>query len=268
MPGPLPTWRAALQRVLAWGGLALMALCFVWVQLLPMPRPVAEDGSTAATPDGPVNLVIIDAGHGGHDSGAIRDGVLEKDLTLDVAQRLNQLLRAKGLKTMLTRAADEYVSLANRATAANEQRDCVFVSIHFDEGNRAAASGVNTYYAIRHRGKWPLLPSWLSFVQPVSAEPTNFESQSLAGFVQQALVARTRALDRGTRSEQFYVIANVSHPAVLVEGGFLTNDDDMRKLRTEDYRQQLAAAISDGIMRYREILRERENGMANDEPRA
>lgn len=245
-----------------------MALCFGWVQLLPVRPPVVMGGSAAGNADGPVKLVIIDAGHGGLDSGAIRDGVLEKDLTLDVARRLNQLLRAQGLNTMLTRRADEYVSLAKRATAANEQRDCIFVSIHFDEGNRAAATGVNTYYAMRQRGKWPLLPSWLSFVQPVSAEPENFESQSLAGFVQQALVAGTRAVDRGTRAEQFYVIANVSHPAVLVEGGFLTNDDDMRKLQTEEYRQQLAAAISDGIMHYRGILRERERGRGNDEPRA
>ncbi|MBA2743563.1 MAG: N-acetylmuramoyl-L-alanine amidase, partial [Chthoniobacterales bacterium] len=233
-----------------------MVISFVWIQLLPRQLETDADVGERRRSDGPLSLVVIDAGHGGQDSGAIRDGVLEKDLTLDVAQRLGQVLRANGLKTIFTRPADEYISLAKRAADANEQRDCVFVSIHFDEGTRTAATGVNTYYAMRQRGKWPQLPSWLPFVQQVSAEPANFESQSLAGFVQQALVARTRAVDRGTRSEQFYVIANVSHPAVLVEGGFLTNDDDMKKLRTEDYRQQLAQAIGDGIMHYREIMRQ------------
>jgi N-acetylmuramoyl-L-alanine amidase len=241
--------------MLAWGGLLLMAACFVWVQLLPR-APWNPEEEVAPQDRGGVAMVVIDAGHGGQDSGTTRDGVLEKDLTLDVARRLDQLLRANGFRTLLTRAADEYISLANRATAANAQRNCVFVSIHFDEGSRAAASGVNTYYAARQIAKSPSLPSWLPFVQTVSAEPANLESQSLAGFVQQALVARTQAVDRGTRAEQFYVIANVSHPAVLVEGGFLTNNDDMAKLRNDDYRQQLAVAISEGIMRYRQLSRE------------
>ena len=72
--------------------------------------------------------------------------------------------------------------------------------------------------------------------------------------IQDELVIRTQAFDRGTRAQQFYVIANVYHPAVLVEGGFLTNNDDMAKLASEEYRQQLAVALSDGIMRYREIV--------------
>lgn len=259
---------AIVQRSLAWAGLALMALCFVWVQLLPPLPHFEESGELAPSSDRTFVRVIIDAGHGGQDSGTMRDGVLEKDLTLDVARRLGQLVRAKGLGTMLTRSSDEYVSLANRASAANQQRDCVFVSIHFDEGNRAAATGVNTYYAVHQVTRAPLLPSWLSFVQPVSAGPPNLESESLAGFVQQALVKRTQAVDRGTRSEQFYVIANVRHPAVLVEGGFLTNNDEMAKLRSEDYRQQLAAAICEGIMRYREISAQRAETINDGAPRA
>ncbi|MBA3272835.1 MAG: N-acetylmuramoyl-L-alanine amidase [Chthoniobacterales bacterium] len=254
-------WRPIVACI----GLAVMVVCFVWLQLLP---PGTRGGGGVGKADGPLSLIVIDAGHGGGDSGAVRDGVLEKDLTLDVARRLDQALRAKGLRTMMTRSGDEFVSLANRAASANEQRDCVFVSIHFDEGNRAAATGVNTYYATRQIGKAPLLPSWLPFVQPVSAQESNFDSQSLAGFVQQALVSRTRAVDRGTRSQQFYVIANVRHPAVLVEGGFLTNSDDMAKLRSEEYRQQLALAIGEGIMQYREVARERQATIANDESSA
>lgn len=257
----------ALQRALAWFGLAAMLAAFLLLQVLPRTEHIdsAPGGNTGREP---FSLVVIDAGHGGQDSGTMHDGVLEKDLTLDVARRLEQLLRTNGLRTVLTRSDDHGVSLANRAEVANQQRDCVFVSIHFDEGNRATATGINTYYAT-HQAIGPrLFPSWLPFVQPVSSEPANVDSQSLAGFVQESLVRRTQAFDRGTRSEQFYVIANVRHPAVLVEGGFLTNLDDMNKLRTDAYRQQLAEGINDGIMRYRELAREHANSTQQPEPRA
>lgn len=254
-----------LQRGLAFAGLLLMAACFVWLQLLPPAERTAFTSTARSDRGGPVRLVIIDAGHGGQDSGAIRDGVLEKDLTLDVARRLEQLLRATGLRTVLTRSGDESVSLAERAALANEQRDCVFVSIHFDEGGRAAATGVNTYYAARQAPKSGI-PSWVPFLEAASEAATNPDSQSLAGFVQQALVTRTGAVDRGIRTQQFYVIANVRHPAVLVEGGFLTNQDDLGRLKREDYRQELAAAISDGINEYRSIVRQRGTVAAVQEP--
>jgi N-acetylmuramoyl-L-alanine amidase len=207
-------------------------------------------------PSGPIRRVIIDAGHGGNDSGAIRAGISEKDLTLDVARRLDVLMRANGIETTLTRSADETVSLANRAAIANQQSDSVFVSIHFDEGNRAAATGVQTFYAAQQASRIPSARSWWPFAQKVSIKTENTESQSLAGFIQDSLVAQTQAFNRGTRAQQFYVIANVHHPAVLIEGGFLTNNEDMTKLTSDTYRQQMAAAISDGIMRYRQLATE------------
>lgn len=257
-----------IQRAFATAGLLLMAASFVWLQLLPVPPRRSGSAEGKKQTEGSISLVVIDAGHGGQDSGTMRDGILEKDLTLDVARRLEQLVRARGLHARLTRPTDDYVSLSDRAAAANREQDCVFVSIHFDEGTRAAATGVNTYYAAHQTDRGSSLPSWLGFVQPVSAQSVNFESQSLAGFVQESLVARTRAVNRGTRAEQFYVIANVRHPAVLVEGGFLTNNDDIGKLRTEEYRQQLAAAIADGIMRYREIAGEPPAAAPEEPPRA
>ena len=81
------------------------------------------------------------------------------------------------------------------------------------------------------------------------------KSESLARFIQAALVERTRAVDRGIKSEQFYVIANAEHPAALVEGGFITNKSDVAKLANAEYRQQIATAISDGVHRYREATR-------------
>ena len=251
---------------IAWAGIVLIAASLIWFEFLPRRDRLPESDRRPAIADGPIRRVIIDAGHGGQDSGAIRHGVLEKDLTLDVARKLDQLVRAQGLETILTRTGDETVSLAARAEVANRERDSIFVSIHFDEGGRAAATGVQTFYAVRQVPAESGIASWLPFWQRVSSEPTNLESQSLAGFVQQAMVARTQAFDRGTRAEQFYVVANVRHPAVLVEGGFLSNADDVAKLQSEEYRQQLAVAISEGILRYREVAGQRRQTLAVAEP--
>ena len=189
--------------------------------------------------------------------------VLEKDLALDVARRVDRLLQAQGLATLMTRVGDAYVSLADRAALANRVRDCVFVSIHLNEANKPLSSGVETYYAARQMtaGKSPLA-SWLPFLQRASAESPNIESQNLAGLVQDSLVVRTGSVNSGTKAEQFFVIANVKHPAVLVEGGFLTNKEDSARISSEDYREQLAAAISEGIFNYRDRLKQQQPTLA------
>ncbi len=239
------------RSTIAWLGLVLMMASLIWFELLP-PLPRLTRARVPTAKSGPLSLVIIDAGHGGDDSGTMRDGVMEKDLTLDVARRVERLAQGQGLSTIMTRDGDARKTLPERATLANKQNDAIFVSIHFDEGARAEATGVQTFYAVHQMPK-NIFPSWLPFLQPVGATPENLASQSLAGFVQQALIRRTRAFDRGTRAEQFYVVANVRHPAVLVEGGFLTNNDDLTKIATDEYREQLAAAITDGLVHYREI---------------
>ena len=82
------------------------------------------------------------------------------------------------------------------------------------------------------------------------------KSQSLAGFVQDSLVSKTQAFNRGTHAEQFYVVRHVRHPAVLIEGGFLTNDDELAKITNDNYREQLADAIADGVIHYCAVERE------------
>src|SRR5438034_8532785 len=124
-------------------------------------------------------------------------GVLEKDLTLDVARRIDRLLNSEGIATLMTRVGDTHVSLADRAAFANRVRDCIFVSIHFNEDNQPVSSGVETYYAAHQITAGSFVASWLPFLwRPLSDSP-NFESQNLARFIQEALVARTGALDRG-----------------------------------------------------------------------
>jgi N-acetylmuramoyl-L-alanine amidase len=255
------------RRLLPWIGLLLMVVSFAWLQLLP-PRSRPPVETQAPATDGPFALVVVDPGHGGQDSGTMKAGMVEKDLALDVAHRLERLLQLQGVATLLTRAGDTYVSLAERAAVANAQPNCVFISIHFDDATRPAATGVETYYAARQISNPTRLASWLPFLQRATLESANVESQSLAAFVQEALVTRTQAVDRGTSPQQFFVIANVRHPAVLVEGGFLTNADEVNKLAVGDYREQIAAAISDGVMRYREVLQQQRTPLAVNLPGA
>lgn len=256
--------RTTERSLFAWLGLVLLAVSFIWLQVTAIPRsPHLEP---LASPPTPFALVVIDPGHGGQDSGTMKNSMVEKELTLDVAHRVERLLQQRGLVATLTRADDSYVSLQDRATMANNQPESVFVSIHFDEAGRSAATGVETYYAAHPISLPERIASWLPFMQHTSAEPPNLESQSLAGFIQEALVGHTQAVNRGTRPQQFFVIANVRHPAVLIEGGFLTNKDDVGKLANADYREQMAAGIVDGIVRYREALLDKQTPLAVDLP--
>jgi N-acetylmuramoyl-L-alanine amidase len=252
------TW----QNLTAWLGLLLMIGSFVWWQLSTPPTVTTSARPPIVPP--PVTLVVLDPGHGGQDSGAMCGGILEKDLTLDVAQRVDRLLQAQGAATLMTRNGDNYVSLADRAALGNRAQDCIFVSIHFNEGNKNTSAGVETYYAEHRMPAIPQLASWLPFLQRASLETPDLESQSLAESIQEALVARTQAVNRGTKAEQFFVIANVRHPAVLVEGGFLTNKEDIAKLASEDYREQMAAGIAEGILHYCDVIKQRQATFAAD----
>jgi N-acetylmuramoyl-L-alanine amidase len=255
----------SLRNILALSGLLVMIASFVWMQLRQTEKAKSagepRTAQASATP-GPFAVVILDPGHGGQDSGAMCGGLLEKDLTLDVARRIDRLLDSEGIATLMTRLGDTYVSLADRAAFANRVRSCIFVSIHFNEDNKPVASGVETYYASHQITAGSSLASWLPFLWRPLSELPNPESQRLAGFIQEALVARTRAIDRGTQPRQFFVIANVTSPAVLIEGGFLTNKEDISKLASEDYRDQIAAAVADGILHYRDASSQRKATLA------
>jgi N-acetylmuramoyl-L-alanine amidase len=252
-----------MKNIVAWMGLLLMLASFVWWQIASTPRPATSTRRAGAP--APFTLVVIDPGHGGQDSGAMCGAIYEKDLTLDVAQRVDRLLQAQGLATLMTRVGDSYVSLQDRVAVTNRARDCIFVSIHFNESKKPV-SGVETYYAEHQTAPAARLVSWIPFFQGPAAESPTLASQSLARFIQEAMIARTQAPDRGTKAEQFFVIANVSTPAVLVEGGFL-NKEDIAKLENNDYRDQMAAAISEGILRYRDVLKERQLTLAVSDPR-
>jgi len=233
-----------------------MIVSFVWLQSLSQPS-ITRNDSEAVVSEEPFTVVVIDPGHGGQDSGTAKAGIFEKDLTLDVALRVERLLQRQGVATLLTRRGDIHVSLADRVRMANEQRNGVFVSIHFDDAARPAATGVETYYAAHQVSNPVRAAFWLPF-RRTPPDSANLESQSLASFIQEALASHTQAVNRGTAPQQFFVLANVRHPAALVEGGFLTNADEISKLATDDYREKIAAAIRDGVMNYREVMRQQQ----------
>jgi N-acetylmuramoyl-L-alanine amidase len=250
--------RHPADTILAWLGLALMALCLAIEQWnARFDRPVSASGKLQ-----PFGVVVIDPGHGGQDSGATVGGVAEKDLTLDLAERIDRLLEQAGIATVMTRMDDSYISLAERAALTNRISACIMVSIHFNEGNKPVSNGIETYYADHQIAPGGPMFSWLPFLEKASAQKPNAESENLASSVQEALITRTNAFNRGTKAEQFFVIANVRHPAVLVEGGFLSNKEDSQKLTSADYREKMAVAISEGILRYRDALQRRQTTLA------
>ena len=169
--------------------------------------------------------VVIDAGHGGHDRGGMPgQRIPEKTYALDVAKRLRSTLENAGVKTVMTRTGDYFVSLGGRCAVANRRRGTVFVSIHFNGAPREGANGIETYYYSR-------------------------QSASLAAAIHRRVVSAAGTENRGVRRRSFYVIHNTRGPAVLVECGFLTNRREGARISgSPGHRQGLANAIARGIL--------------------
>ncbi len=231
-------------------GLALFIVCLV--ELLGSGLPdfstwFGRRGNIA----GPA-AVILDPGHGGADSGAVAQGVVEKDLNLDVALRVAAALGDRRISVRMTRQDDRFIPLAARVGLANATPGAIFVSIHFnDSPGASAASGIETYYsATRENG---LAPPWmwasLTRSTPPAADCVR-ESQRLADCIQGSLVSGTAAANRGIKERALYVTRRVLAPAVLVEGGFVSHPAEARRLGDPAYRQRLAKSIADGIFNY------------------
>src|SRR6201997_3981305 len=179
--------KQAIRNVLAVAGLLFMIVSLVWISFYQEERPAVNRESKATQPQRskPFAVVVLDPGHGGQDSGAMCGGVMEKDLTLDVARRVDRLLDSEGVATLMTRFGDSYVSLADRAAFGNRVKDSIFVSIHFNEDNKPVASGVETYYAAHQVTRGLSVASWFPFLWPIISESPNLESERLAGLIQE-----------------------------------------------------------------------------------
>jgi N-acetylmuramoyl-L-alanine amidase len=209
-------------------------------ELPPVPPDVLIEG---------LPTVVVDAGHGGRDNGGRGNGLIEKDLTLDLAFRTEKLLKIAGFPTVLTRTDDSYVSLEERARVANEHPDSLFVSIHLNKDGASASSGIESFYA---KQKIPLQDAWTwigFFSRPEQAENPE-DGEHLAGSIQAAVANRTEGRNRGVRARDYYVVRHVRGPAVLVEAGFMSNPFEAQLLQGEEYRERIAMGIAEGIMGY------------------
>lgn len=235
-----------MSRCLPCVGLVVFLGCFTFVIVPDFDNPAAPEKQPLATEGWPT--VVIDPGHGGVDEGTEFFHLAEKDMTLDVALRLEHILRGFSLPTVLTRRDDHYVALPDRVAVANKVSNSIFVSIHFNQSSSPAAGGVETYYADQK-----LPPSqdwtWLGFFSR-SDTPILDNGETLAGYIQASLVMRMDATNRGIKSKALYVVRHTRQPAALVEAGFLSNPLENQLLRDADYRQRLATSIAEGIMSY------------------
>jgi N-acetylmuramoyl-L-alanine amidase len=174
-------------------------------------------------------LVVIDPGHGGSDRGGMPgQRIAEKGFTLDTAKRLARVLgNGTGIKVVLTRNSDTFVSLTERTSIANQYagRDAVFVSIHFNAGRREGAYGIETYY-------------------------NNQRGYRLAALVHPRVIQAMASIDRGVRRRGYSVLRRNRLPAILVECGFLTNHAEAARISDPRSRERLARAIADAIVRY------------------
>src|SRR5881409_2959606 len=171
--------------------------------------------------------VVVDAGHGGKDSGAYRRyGPPEKVVALDVAQRLNRKLRESQLKTVMTRDSDVFIELNDRVAIENAQKNAVFVSIHFNDSRRRGVRGFETYY---HSG-----PSF-----------------DLANGIQEKLMTIPNSKNGGVHTANFRVLRLATCPAVLVECGYLSNRSEGNQARDWEYRELLADRIAEAIVEQR-----------------
>ena len=205
----------------------LIARAFVFVlPVLLAACAVAPTGGVKNTSKS-FNTVVVDAGHGGKDSGAYRRyGGVEKYATLDVARRLERKLSESELKTVMTRSADVYVSLDRRVAIENRQKNSIFVSIHFNDSRRRTIRGFETYYN-----------------SPASIE--------LAKRIQSKLTTIPRSANRGVHHANFRVLRLANYPAVLVECGYLSNRREGRGARDSEFREVLADKIAEAIVEQR-----------------
>jgi N-acetylmuramoyl-L-alanine amidase len=213
-----------------------------------------------------VRRVIIDAGHGGESLGTTSaGGLLEKDLTLDIAERVRRLMVARGFEAVMTRRTDETVSLQQRAAIANGRRGDIFVSIHLNSLERASVRGIETYYlgpsdgpehdaiaARENQHSGYSLSDLRSLLEKIFTDARRDESRRLAHTVQRALVQAMRKTDptlrdRGVKMAPFVVLVATEMPAILAEVSCLSNAEEAARLSSPGYRERIAQALVTGV---------------------
>jgi N-acetylmuramoyl-L-alanine amidase len=204
---------------------------------------------------GNIQTVVLDPGHGGYDKGQMSRYGNEKDFALDVARKLRPLLQAKGLRVIMTREGDYFVPLEVRAKIANAARNSIFVSIHFNAtSDNPDATGFEIF-SFTPRGapstSDTALTSTSYSMQPGSA--VDAQSMALSACIYHSVLGHIPEYDRGIKRARFAVLRLTNVPAVLIEGGFLTDRGEAKLIANKDWRAKLAGAISVGIDSYRTL---------------
>lgn len=227
-----------------------MALPWLSGRLADSPGPALSPWLQAEAP-----LILVDAGHGGHDGGAVAGGVIEKELALTLARHLRQDLQSLGLRVQMTRDADVFLSLDERAAAAEACGAALFVSLHLNTEAKHTVSGIETYYT-EHKtlSAQRALQKWLGLT---GGAVQDRRGRWLAESVQKKVVHSTGADDRGARSKNYAVVARTPVPAILVECGFLTHADECARLKTTPYQKQITQGIAAGIAQYLQVSQSR-----------
>lgn len=190
-------------------------------------------GSLINPPDAPT--VVIDVGHGGTDRGARAHFPYceEKRLCLLTARLVRQYLDQLGFHVVMTRNTDDFISLPKRVEIADQARANIFVSIHFNSSRSPEAEGVEIFFSDSKEDR-----------------ARGTASRKLADSILSRVIRRTSAASRGVKKGNFYVIRETSMPAVLVEGGFISNPEERVLLKSRDYQEKIARGIADGIDQY------------------
>src|SRR5436190_11151743 len=214
------------------------------IEPLVRPHRVANMGRT--------RTVVLDPGHGGHDKGAVCRYGSEKDFALDVARQLRPLLQAKGLRVIMTREGDYFVPLEVRAQIANAARDSIFVSIHFNATDRDPNATGFEIFSFTPRGAPSTSDDWVTAtaLSMQAGSEVDAQSMALSACVYHSLLGHIPEFDRGIKRARFAVLRLTRVPAVLVEGGFLTERGESKLIAQKDWRARLAQAIGVGIENY------------------
>lgn len=219
-----------------------------------------------------IKTIMIDAGHGGKDPGAVGNGIREANVTLDLAKRLGECLRKKGFTVMYTRTGNTFVALEDRTSLANSKKADIFVSIHVNSSTNKKLYGLETYYldvarsdaarvvAARENAVNIGTASDLQFIlSDLTRNTKKEESLALSKQVQKACVNKLgrngfKVRDNGVRSAPFYVLMGARMPAFLIEVGYLSHNNDARLIKNSKYIQSVADGITDGIIAYQKEL--------------
>ncbi|MDE7315585.1 MAG: N-acetylmuramoyl-L-alanine amidase [Mucispirillum sp.] len=214
-----------------------------------------------------IRTIVIDPGHGGKDPGAVYNGLKEKDIVLEISKYLYEYLKADpDLNIHLTRNKDIFIPLEERTAIANKLKADIFVSIHANAAKNKAASGLETFVfnvtndraalevaALENQATTKSISDLQGILKDILKYSKLEESVSLAGSVQSCLVRNVKAAPKqnlGVKQAPFYVLVGATMPAILVETGFLSNNDDASKLKSSAYRKKVAKGIYDGIKEY------------------